>query len=245
MHSSIGSLAGLGILALTLIVASLVAAAYALVGRRLGETPAGIKQHLVRAIVVTDLWLLATGALGLSGVLRNFAPTPPPMVFFMGAIFSAALAVGMSGAGQRFANLPLAALVGFQAFRLPLELVMKHAAELGIMPPVLSFAGENFDILVGASALVLTPFVLRERAPRWVVSAWNVFGLLSLANITRIVAGMLPVFNPGVPFANVWVTYFPYVWLPGVLVTAALLGHIVLTRKLWQHGAAPAFVRRT
>ena len=32
--------------------------------------------------------------------------------------------------------------------------------------------------------------------------------------------------------ANVWVTRVPWVWLPAVLVLAALLGHIVVYRRL-------------
>jgi hypothetical protein len=31
---------------------------------------------------------------------------------------------------------------------------------------------------------------------------------------------------------NTWVASFPYVWLPAILVTAALLGHIIIFRRL-------------
>ena len=31
---------------------------------------------------------------------------------------------------------------------------------------------------------------------------------------------------------NTWVLYFPYVWLPAVLVIVALAGHLVVTRAL-------------
>jgi hypothetical protein len=33
--------------------------------------------------------------------------------------------------------------------------------------------------------------------------------------------------------ANTLVLHFPYVWLPAPLVMAALLGHLVLFRKIW------------
>lgn len=33
---------------------------------------------------------------------------------------------------------------------------------------------------------------------------------------------------------NIWVAYFPFVWLPTAAVVAALLGHLVLFRKLNQ-----------
>jgi len=31
---------------------------------------------------------------------------------------------------------------------------------------------------------------------------------------------------------NTWVLYFPYVWLPVVLVTVAIAGHVMVTRAL-------------
>jgi hypothetical protein len=31
---------------------------------------------------------------------------------------------------------------------------------------------------------------------------------------------------------NVWVTYPPYVWLPAVMVTGALTGHLLIFRAL-------------
>jgi hypothetical protein len=31
---------------------------------------------------------------------------------------------------------------------------------------------------------------------------------------------------------NVWVTYSPFVWLPAVMVTAGLMGHLLVWRKL-------------
>ena len=33
---------------------------------------------------------------------------------------------------------------------------------------------------------------------------------------------------------NTWVAYFPFVWLPAGLVSSALLGHVVLWRRLLQ-----------
>jgi hypothetical protein len=37
---------------------------------------------------------------------------------------------------------------------------------------------------------------------------------------------------------NVFVTYPPFVWLPGILVTAALIGHILVWRWLSARPAA-------
>ena len=63
---------------------------------------------------------------------------------------------------------------------------------------------------------------------------WNVLGTALLATIVTIaiLSAPLPirVFTEGP--TNVWVTGFPGVWLPAVLVQAALLGHLLVFRKL-------------
>ncbi|HKG93305.1 MAG TPA: hypothetical protein VKA84_15470, partial [Gemmatimonadaceae bacterium] len=38
--------------------------------------------------------------------------------------------------------------------------------------------------------------------------------------------------------ANVWVTQAPWVWLPAVMVMAALLGHVLVTRRMWAERAS-------
>src|SRR5262249_56325913 len=114
------------------------------------------------------LWLAAAAA----GVLARFDLRPPPFAVLFVATIAIALALGRSRLGGRLARgLPLAALVGFHAFRLPLELLLYRAAVEGVMPVQMSFSGWNFDIVTGATALVLLP--VADRVPRAVVAAWN------------------------------------------------------------------------
>ena len=74
----------------------------------------------------------------------------------------------------------------------------------------------------------------RRDLPRPVLLAWNVAGLLLLVTIVGIAAlaapGPLQVFTDGPP--NTLLSSLPYVWLPTVLVQLALLGHILLFRRL-------------
>jgi hypothetical protein len=66
---------------------------------------------------------------------------------------------------------------------------------------------------------------------------WNVVGLLLLANVVIVAILATPLIRYfGDRQLNVWVTYPPFVWLPAVLVLAALAGHLVIFRAL----SAPA-----
>jgi hypothetical protein len=58
-------------------------------------------------------------------------------------------------------------------------------------------------------------------------------GFALLVNIVTVAILSTPGFRWfGDDHLNVFVTYPPFVWLPAVLVTAALMGHILVWRRL-------------
>ncbi len=182
-------------------------------------------------------WMAATGVLAASGTLARFDRMPPPLALLMAAVLALGIGVGVSPAGGMLAaRVPLVVLIGLQAFRLPLELVMHRAAVVGIMPPELSYAGYNYDILTGAGALVLAVAMRAGlMVPRAAVWTWNIWGLGCLLVITAIAIATSPMvraFGDDPRHINTWVVHVPYVWLPAVLVVVALAGHIVVTRAL-------------
>ncbi len=186
------------------------------------------------AAAATLAWLALTGALAQAGLFA-FGAMPPPLLALMGGVFIALTALTVGPVGRRLAlGLPMAALVGFQAFRILVELLLHRAHVEGLIPIQMSYLGYNFDVLSGLTALILIPLIASGRAPRWLIGAWNALGLALLLTIVTISILSAPVpfraFHEGP--ANVFVTFFPFVWLPTVLVAAALLGHMLVLRRL-------------
>ena len=180
-------------------------------------------------------WLLATGVLGQTGFLAGGEGLPPRFVVVMVPMFALPIWLGLSRLGGQLASAPFALLIGFQAFRLPLELVMHQAALEGTMPIQMTYTGLNFDIVTGGTAAVVALLAARGLAPRWLLLAWNALGTLLLVAILIIAVASLPAFaafgrDPAQ--VNTWVAYFPFVWLPAGLVSAAVLGHVLLWRRL-------------
>jgi len=180
--------------------------------------------------------LLASGGVAWAGWLQQMDRVPPPMALMIALVFVTAFGLGLSPFGRASAaGIPLVSLVAFQSFRLPLELVMHRASTLGIMPVELSYSGYNFDILTGAGTLaVWLAMAAGVRVPLAVLWLWNVWGCWCLAVIACIAIATSPMvrlFGEG-SHLNTWVLFVPYVWLPVILVTAAMFGHIVLTAKL-------------
>ncbi len=214
-----------GITGLALLVAVMFVLAVARSTGRMAEGVAGVVG-----------WYGLAAVLAVAGVLGRFDLRPPPMLLFMAAVIALALGLGLSPLGARVAEaFSLVALVGAQAFRLPLELVMHHAANERIMPMQLSYSGFNLDILVGILAVPLAWWIARGGCPRWAIWAWNLLGFATLAMIAAIAVATTPIvaaFGSEPHNLNLWVTHFPYVWLAAGPVVFALAGHIVVTRRL-------------
>ena len=216
-----------GIAAIALIVAAVMA--WILVARG-GTSPAVAIGGIGLAMAVE--WSLAT-----SGVLARWSLRPPPFMVMMAALFALTLATALRGPGSRIAaSASFALLIGTQAFRLPLELVMHQAAREGVMPVQMTYTGWNFDIVTGSLAIPIALLAAAGRAPRWLIVFWNFGGLLLLINVVTIAIVSTPVVAAfGADRLNTWIAEPPYVWLPGVLVPAALFGHVIVGKKLF-HG---------
>jgi hypothetical protein len=223
-----------GFVILPLLVATGFVAGCDWAGRRLGEGAMERRRRTVRVGGAVLAWLLITAIVAASGVLRRFEMTPPPFALLALAIGIVGIAVPCSSLGTLLVRgLPLWALVGFQVFRFPLELLMHQAYVEGLMPVQMSYSGQNYDIVSGITAGVLGWWLGRGRVPRWVVATWNILGFVLLVNIVTIAVVSTPLVRWfGNERLNTFVTYPPFVWLPAVLVVAALMGHILVWRRL-------------
>lgn len=219
------------------LAAAILVAASLLVGRSarvFGDAPGEAARRSRRFQMAAASWVTIVSAASYSGVLNPLAGPPWPFGLMFGSIVVLGVVIARSATGTRLARgLPLSVLVGFQAFRLPLEVSMHQAYVEGLMPVQMSYSGRNFDILTGATALVLGAVLAYRRLPRWVTYAWNVLGLALLANIVSVAllsTPMIAYFGPD--RLNVWVARMPYTLLPAVMVLAAWAGHLIVFRAL-------------
>jgi hypothetical protein len=232
----------LGIPAIALALAALFVLANRAAAVRLGAPPAAVRRRTALAAGGVAAWCGLLGLAAGSGLLAQFDWRPPPAALFFAAVIAVAIAFGASRFAAPLAHgLPLAALVGFQAFRLPLELVMHEAGRAGVMPTLLSFSGANFDIVTGTLAIPVALLAAAGRAPRALILAWNALGIAALLVIAGIAVGTAPFVQAfGPAQVNAWVAYLPFVYLPGVMVAAAIAGHVLVLRRLY---AAPSTSR--
>jgi len=182
-------------------------------------------------------WIAISGFLAYSGIISNFDSKPPPFAFVLPVFIVVAFVIGLSKTGKEIsATKSFAILVGLQAFRFPLELIMHRAYEIGIMPQYLSYSGYNYDVATGIGAMILGFMLWRGfSVPHFVIWVWNIWGIICLIVIAIVAVGGSPIaaiFGSEPENLNTWVAFFPYIWLPMVLVLNAIVAHILVTRKL-------------
>ena len=184
---------------------------------------------LVRTIAALVIWLGGLSALVAAGALERLPFQGLPV--FFGLVFIVVIAAAASPFGGRLAaETPLPALVAFQSFRFPLELVLHAWADHGTIPGTMTWTGQNWDILSGIISLVAVPFVARRHSFGWIV---DVIGGLLLVNVMRVVVLSSPIpFGWHVSPPLLLAFHLPYALIAPVCVGGALFGHILLTRAL-------------
>jgi len=201
---------------------------------RAGASGSAARRAGAIVAAVSAIWMVATWMIAASGALQSWDRTPPPFVLLLVGVIAVSVTLAFSRAGRSLATyMPLWGLVAVQGFRLPLELAMHRMAERGIMPPQMTYTGRNFDIVTGTSALVVALLVARGIGGRRLVTLWNVVGFALLINIIVVAVLSTPAFAYfGPDRLNTFVTYVPFVWLPAVMVSAALAGHLIIARAI-------------
>lgn len=181
------------------------------------------------------LWLITTAVLAWNGFFRNF-DVVPPRTFAVGVLPFLLLTLIYLIFFRRFlSSLPLTVLTLIHVIRIPVEFCLLWLHQSGQVPIEMTFEGRNFDILSGITAPIVYFLAFRNgRVNRWLLLAWNVGALMLLANIVTIAVLAFP--SPfqmvGLNQPNIGVTYFPFIWLPAVIVPIVFFCHVTSIWKI-------------
>lgn len=189
--------------------------------------PADPLRRTFLVAIGTAAWLSAIVFVVQTGELRG---DQRRLLLFAGAMNAVCLGVGFSPIGRWLSLLPLPALVAFQGFRLPLELVLHSWVAQGVIPATMTWSGRNWDIVSGILALIAVPLCRRSRFWAWLA---NGVGLVLLANVMRVAVLSSPVsFGWPVEPKLELIYHVPYALIVPVCIGGALIGHLALTRAL-------------
>lgn len=186
-------------------------------------------------LLLIPLWLLLQAFLAFRGFYLKTDAFPPRIFAF--TIFPTLLSIILLFIFSRkdfVEQLSLKILTLLSVIRIPVEVVLFWLFQHNQVPQIMTFEGRNFDILSGISALFVYWLAFRiGKVNRTLLLIWNIFAFALLVNIVFNAALSVP--SPIQQFAfdqpNRAVLYFPFIWLPSIVVPIVLFSHLAI---FWQ-----------
>ncbi|MES2616349.1 MAG: hypothetical protein V4613_00635 [Bacteroidota bacterium] len=188
------------------------------------------------ALLILFTILLVQGILGFTGFYLNFNTIPPRFVALLGPSLLIIILLFSTKKGRQFLDtLNLQKLTILHTLRIPVEIVLYAIFSAGLIPETMTFEGANFDMLSGISAPIIAYLVFKTKALSMkALLIWNFVTLFLLINILTIAILALPtpIQQVGLDQPNIGVGYFPFVWLPAIIVPLVMLSHLASIRQL-------------
>ena len=186
--------------------------------------------------LVLAVWMIGQAVLAIGGFYQKTGTIPPRFSLLVAPPLLLILVLFLTRWGRRFVDtLRLDWLTLLHVVRIPVEIVLFWLFVAKAVPQEMTFEGRNFDILSGLSAPVVYYFgFVKKRLSRPVLLVWNGLCLGLLLNVvaTAVLAAPSPFQQIGFNQPNIAIQYFPFVWLPSVVVPLVLLAHLVAFRQL-------------
>lgn len=180
-------------------------------------------------------WLLFQAVLAISGFYEKTDSIPPRLFLFAVLPFLLTIILLFIFSRKDFIEtLSLKTLTLLHIIRLPVELVLLWLYQHNLVPQLMTFEDRNLDILAGLTAPLIAWLAFRANKPnRPLLIGWNILGLLLLLNIIvhSILAFPSPLQQLAFDQPNRAVIYFPFIWLPSIVVPIVLFSHLA---SLWQ-----------
>jgi hypothetical protein len=192
--------------------------------------------HSRKVWLILLAWLALQAVVGISGFYTDASGIPPRFIGLIGPPLLVIIGLFATRSGKRFIDrLDARALVLLHTVRIPVELVLFWLCMHQAVPQLMTFEGRNFDIVSGISAPLVYYFgYVKKQLGKNILLLWNFACLGLLANI--VIHAVL-----SAPFAfeqfafeqpNIAFLYFPFIWLPCMVVPLVLFSHLVTIRRL-------------
>lgn len=186
-------------------------------------------------VFLIGFWLILQAILSLGGFYLVTDVVPPRLMLtgFFPAL-SLILLYFIFARKSFIEPLPLKILTLLHIIRVPVEIVLYWLSEAKLVPELMTFEGRNFDILSGLTAPLIYWLAFRNgKINRRLLIIWNITALGLLVNIVTnaILSFPFPFQQFAFDQPNRAILYFPYIWLPTVVVPIVFFSHLI---SLWQ-----------
>jgi hypothetical protein len=193
--------------------------------------------HKSKTVLIVLLgWLTIQTVIGLSGFYTITNTMPPRFLLTIVPPLLLIIILFVTPKGRLFIDgLDKKMLTLLHIVRIPVELILLGLFINKAIPQIMTFEGRNFDILSGITAPIIYYIVFKKQVQsKTALLIWNFICLGLLINIvtTAILSAPFPFQQLAFDQPNIGVLYFPFVWLPALIVPLVLFAHLVVIRQL-------------
>ncbi len=179
------------------------------------------------------LWTAMVGWLAFGGFFEDTSVVPPRILFLL---LPLTILVILLYRQIDVSSINLLLLTGIHIVRIPVELTLHELYLQGRIPVIMTYAGWNFDIVVGLSAGLMLAYLLWKKSAynRALLRWWNYFGLvmLNIIVVTAILSAPGPQQQLAFDQPNVAILTYPFTLLPGVVVPLVALSHFLSLKAI-------------
>jgi len=179
----------------------------------------------LKVLVIGLLWMSISGMLSYYGFFQNTSSLPPRMLWILLPVIILTVSCY-----RKITVINVNYLIAVHIFRIPIEFILYQLFLQDDLPRMMTFAGWNFDIMIGISAIPLLSYTIwfRKNVPHLFFQVWNLLGCLSLLFIVSIaiLSAPSPIQLLSYEHPNLALIKFPYTLLPAVIVPIVLLSHL-------------------
>lgn len=187
-------------------------------------------------LLLVIIWMAIQLCLGLSGFYQNESTTPPRFILLILPPLLLIAGVFLTSRGRKFMDgLNIKQLTLLHTIRIPVEVVLYYLFIAKVIPEIMTFEGSNFDIISGLTAPLI--YYLGFNGKKYSNSITIIWNVLCLALLINII--ILAIFSTKTSFQqfgfdqpNIAITYFPFNWLPCVIVPLVLFSHVATIRRV-------------
>lgn len=201
----------------------------------LAARQAGLGNRFLIILAIIFVFFLAVHAvLALNGFFLVTNTLPPRFILAPLPTIVALVSLCLIFWRKQTPRSALQTLTLMHVVRVPVELVLLMLFQNGLVPQIMTFEGRNFDIISGLTA----PFVAwlafhGGKVHKPLLLVWNLLALGLLINIvsSAVLSLPTPFEQLGFEQPNRAVLYFPFIWLPAIVVPTVFTAHLL---SLWQ-----------
>ena len=184
-------------------------------------------------------WGTLHSALAYSGFYENMKTVPPRMMLIVFPIVIIIISSIFSQKMKKWlSSLDLKKLLYLQVVRVPVELTLFWLFMANYVPEIITFEGQNFDIIAGVTAPIMALIAFRNnKINKPLLWTWHILSILLLLNIIITALISTPTVFQQIAFEqpNLAMFRFPFLLLPGIIVPLVLVsniaGFVILSRQ--------------